>query len=81
MHFVTAELDGGPVLAQACVPVLPGDTPERLAARLLPLEHRLLVASLGALLSGRVRLRGDRVWVDGHAAARPLQLRADGNLS
>ncbi|MBW8075377.1 MULTISPECIES: phosphoribosylglycinamide formyltransferase [Metallibacterium] len=81
VHFVTAELDGGPVLAQARVPVLPGDTPERLAARLLPLEHRLLVASLGALLSGRVRLRGDRVWVDGHAAARPLQLRADGNLS
>ncbi|EQD51513.1 protein containing Formyl transferase, partial [mine drainage metagenome] len=41
VHFVTAELDGGPVLAQARMPVLPGDTPADLAARLLPLEHQL----------------------------------------
>ncbi|WP_428544188.1 phosphoribosylglycinamide formyltransferase [Profundibacter sp.] len=41
VHLVTAELDGGPVLGQARVPVLPGDTPETLAARVLPMEHRL----------------------------------------
>ena len=41
VHEVTAELDGGPVLGQARVPVLPGDTPETLAARVLVEEHRL----------------------------------------
>lgn len=43
VHQVTAELDGGPVIAQTRLPILPGDTPESLAARLLPLEHALLV--------------------------------------
>ncbi len=41
VHEVTAELDGGPVLGQARVPILPGDTPETLAARVLVEEHRL----------------------------------------
>ena len=41
VHLVTAELDGGPVLGQARVPVLPGDSPESLAARVLAEEHRL----------------------------------------
>lgn len=41
VHEVTAELDGGPILGQARVPVLPGDTPETLAARVLVQEHRL----------------------------------------
>ncbi len=46
VHEVTAELDGGPILGQARVPVLPGDTPEALAARILPWEHRLYPAVL-----------------------------------
>ena len=41
VHEVTADLDDGPILGQARVPVLPGDTPELLAARVLPLEHQL----------------------------------------
>ena len=41
VHEVTAELDGGPILGQARVPVLPGDTPDTLAARVLVEEHRL----------------------------------------
>ncbi|MCP5037445.1 MAG: phosphoribosylglycinamide formyltransferase [Rhodobacteraceae bacterium] len=41
VHEVTAELDGGPILGQAQVPVLPGDTAETLAARVLPMEHIL----------------------------------------
>ncbi|ATX66752.1 phosphoribosylglycinamide formyltransferase [Roseinatronobacter bogoriensis] len=41
VHEVTAALDDGPILGQARVPILPGDTPERLAARILPLEHQL----------------------------------------
>lgn len=46
VHEVTAALDDGPILGQARVPVLPGDTPEALAARVLPMEHRLYPAVL-----------------------------------
>ncbi len=49
VHFVTAELDAGPAIAQARMPVLPGDTAESLAERLLPLEHRLLVDAIRTL--------------------------------
>ncbi len=52
VHLVTAELDGGPVLGQARVPVLPDDTPETLAARVLPMEHRLYPAVLRRFASG-----------------------------
>lgn len=46
VHYVTAELDGGPVIAQAEVPVLPGDTPETLSARVLAEEHKLYPKAL-----------------------------------
>ncbi len=46
VHLVTPELDAGPILGQAVMPVLDGDTPESLAKRLLPLEHRLYPAVL-----------------------------------
>lgn len=46
VHEVTADLDDGPILGQARVPVLPGDTPDTLAARVLPMEHRLYPAVL-----------------------------------
>jgi formyltetrahydrofolate-dependent phosphoribosylglycinamide formyltransferase len=49
VHIVTAELDGGPVVVQAAVPVLPGDTPDRLAARVLEQEHPLYVKALAQL--------------------------------
>ncbi|HEX5093891.1 MAG TPA: phosphoribosylglycinamide formyltransferase [Burkholderiales bacterium] len=52
VHFVTGELDHGPVIAQACVPVLPGDTPETLAARVLAEEHRLYPQAIRRLLEG-----------------------------
>ena len=51
VHFVEPELDAGPIIAQARVPVLPGDTAETLAARVLVEEHRLYPLALGA--SGR----------------------------
>lgn len=51
VHEVTAELDDGPVLAQAEVPVLAGDTPESLAARVLIEEHRLYPRALGEFVS------------------------------
>lgn len=54
VHLVDEVYDQGPVLAQARVPVLPGDTPERLAARVLEVEHRLLPAAvLAAARAGR----------------------------
>jgi len=50
VHLVTAELDGGPVLAQAEIPILPGDTPDTLAARVLVEEHRLYPLALAELV-------------------------------
>ena len=50
VHEVTAELDHGPILAQAVVPVLPGDTPEALAARVLTQEHRIYPEAVKAFL-------------------------------
>ncbi len=52
VHEVTADLDDGPILGQARVPVLPDDTPETLAARVLPMEHRLYPAVLRAVATG-----------------------------
>ncbi len=52
VHEVTADLDDGPILGQARLPIEPGDTPESLAARLLPLEHRLYPAVLRRVADG-----------------------------
>lgn len=77
VHFVTPDLDGGPVIAQARVPVLPGDDAEALARRVLAREHPLLVATIARLAQGRVRLEGDSVVSDGVPLAAPLQLGAN----
>jgi phosphoribosylglycinamide formyltransferase 1 len=61
VHFVTADVDGGPIIAQAEVPVRPGDDPQTLAARVLEEEHRLLPRVVGWYCAGRVALDGDRV--------------------
>lgn len=78
VHFVTAELDGGPVIARAHLDVGPGDSEDALAARLLPLEHRLLPAVLALLLDGRLQYRDGQVCLDGAALPAPLLLGADG---
>ncbi len=52
VHLVTAVMDEGPILAQAAVPVLPGDTPDALAERVLAQEHRLYPAALAAVARG-----------------------------
>jgi phosphoribosylglycinamide formyltransferase-1 len=64
VHFVTAALDNGPIIAQAAVPVLPGDTEERLAARVLAEEHRIYPQAIRWFLEGKLRLDGDRVGID-----------------
>jgi phosphoribosylglycinamide formyltransferase 1 len=56
VHFVVPELDAGPIVAQARVPVHPSDTPDMLAARVLEVEHRLYPAALKLLADGKVRL-------------------------
>lgn len=65
VHFVTEEVDGGPVILQARVPVLPGDTPDTLAARVLIEEHRIYPEAVRWFAEGRLRLDGDRVLLDG----------------
>ena len=61
VHFVTPELDAGPIVAQAAVPVMTGDTPDTLAERILLAEHRLYAFALGLVASGEARLEGGRV--------------------
>jgi len=56
VHFVVPELDAGPVIAQATVPVHPSDTPETLAERILAVEHKLYPEALKLLASGKVKL-------------------------
>jgi phosphoribosylglycinamide formyltransferase-1 len=57
VHFVVPELDAGPVIAQASVPVHPDDTPDVLAARVLGVEHKLYPDALRLLASDKVRLK------------------------
>ncbi len=57
VHFVTAQLDHGPIIAQAAVPVLDDDDESRLASRVLAEEHRIYPASLRKLLDGRLDVR------------------------
>jgi phosphoribosylglycinamide formyltransferase-1 len=56
VHFVVPELDAGPVIAQASVPVHPSDTPQTLAERVLGIEHTLYPEALKLLATGKVRL-------------------------
>lgn len=74
VHFVTAELDGGPVIAQAVIDIEEGDTEDSLAARLLPFEHRLLPATLALIAEGRVNLSDAGIRHDDRPLDTPLQL-------
>lgn len=65
VHFVTPDVDVGPIVAQAAVPVLPDDDEERLAARVLAQEHRILPAAVRWFCSGRLTLHEGRVRIDG----------------
>lgn len=80
VHFVSPELDGGPVISQVRVPVLAGDDAERLGARVLAREHPLLVQTLRLLATRRITLRDGRVELDGRPLGAPLQLQDDDRL-
>jgi phosphoribosylglycinamide formyltransferase-1 len=61
VHYVTPGMDEGPIIAQAAVPVLSGDTAEALAARVLAAEHRLYPAALARVARGEAPIVGERV--------------------
>lgn len=61
VHFVSSEMDAGPIIMQGAVPVLDGDTPDTLGARVLEVEHRIYPEALALIASGTARLEGNRV--------------------
>jgi phosphoribosylglycinamide formyltransferase-1 len=78
VHFVTAELDGGPALVQAQVPVRPDDDADRLAARVLAQEHRIYPLAVRWVAEGRARLGDDgRARLDGAPLDEPVIIDVD----
>jgi phosphoribosylglycinamide formyltransferase-1 len=65
VHFVRQEMDDGPVIVQSVVPVAPDDTPKTLAARVLVTEHRCYPLTVRLIAEGRVRVRNERVLIEG----------------
>ncbi|MCP4407435.1 MAG: phosphoribosylglycinamide formyltransferase [Gammaproteobacteria bacterium] len=74
IHFATNELDGGPVILQATVPILEGDSSDSLANRVLEKEHIIYSLSIGWFCEGRIAMRGHRVIMDGRTLHKPLML-------
>lgn len=72
IHFVTEELDGGPVILQARVPILPGDDEERLARRVQAREHEVYPRVVGWFSAGRLCWRDDGPWLDGRRLTQPI---------
>jgi len=64
VHFVDEGTDTGPIIMQKCVDVLDGDTPDTLAARILEVEHEILIKSVALLCAGRLELLGRRVRIN-----------------
>lgn len=74
IHFVTSDLDSGPVISQVRIPVLPGDTARELATRLGPREHDLLRATVELFTERRVEMHSTAVVLDGRRLTQPLLL-------
>ncbi len=64
VHFVRAEMDSGPIIGQAVVPIAPGDSEDSLAARVLSAEHRLYPLALALVADGLARVEGERLVLD-----------------
>ena len=73
VHFATEELDGGPPIIQGRVPVLPDDTADTLAARVLAVEHRIYPEAAALFAAGRLRYNDGGAWLDGERLNQPLQ--------
>lgn len=78
VHFVTEELDGGPVIIQACVAIRPEDTEESLSVRVQRQEHRLYSQAIDWFARGRLELRDERAWLDGQPLQAPIRIDATG---
>ena len=72
MHYVTPELDGGPVIMQGRLKVRAGDTPESISARVHALEHIIYPHVCSLISAGRVEWRRGQVYFDGEPLAGPL---------
>ena len=72
VHFVTAELDGGPVILQSRVAVRPDDTEDALSARVQATEHTIYPRVIGWLADGRLAWRDERPWLDGKPLDAPV---------
>jgi phosphoribosylglycinamide formyltransferase-1 len=79
VHYVTAELDGGPVIAQTVLPIQAGDNENTLAERLLPLEHQLLCAVVALIAAGRLSFGASDISLDDEPLRKPLRW-LDGTL-
>jgi phosphoribosylglycinamide formyltransferase-1 len=77
VHFVTDELDGGPPVLQARVPVLPGDDESSLSARVHRVEHKIFPAVVNWYCAGRLSYRDAHAWFDGGLLEAPLQWGAE----
>ena len=80
IHFVTAGLDSGPIISQVRIPVLPDDDTASLSARLGPLEHKLVVATVELFCKRKVLYEQGAVLYRGQAIEQPLQLKHDGTF-
>jgi phosphoribosylglycinamide formyltransferase 1 len=74
VHFVSEQLDDGPRILQARVPVLPGDTEAALAERVLTQEHVVYPLAVDWFCQGRLRWAAGKAWLDGKALEQPVQL-------
>lgn len=81
IHFVTAELDGGPVISQVEIPILTSDSAQSLAARLSPKEHELVIATVELFNRHVVECDGRSIEVNGNPIKKPFLLQADGTLA
>jgi phosphoribosylglycinamide formyltransferase 1 len=78
VHFVTEELDGGPVIMQACIDVRADDTEQSLSARVQRQEHTIYAQVIEWFAAGRLSLQGDRAVLDGTALEQPVLIDARG---
>jgi phosphoribosylglycinamide formyltransferase-1 len=79
VHFVTTELDGGPVILQAAVPIEADDTPGTLAARVLEAEHQIYPQAIRWFAEGRLRLQSNHVWLDEKPLDAPVLFASNNN--
>ena len=77
VHFVTEELDGGPLVIQAQVKVRADDSESTLSARVQQQEYRIYSQAIDWFARGRLQLREQRAWLDGRALDAPVVISAD----